>query len=264
MSNRFYFSFLFFVFVSLSILYWFLNHNTGHVGWPSPAPGRPLSIKLGWAGFIIMLLTNLYIFRKRVSFFQKKGALSDWLNFHIFCGLLGPTFILFHSNFRARGIVAISFWSMMISVSSGVVGRYFYVQVSKLKSDFLKEAENFNAQLLKLAASNNVSEPEYFTARRDTLVLAGADNYSANPFVAFFRSSLGDIRLMLKHIPSPPALGDEGKHLLKNYALATRKANTVDSFNYLMGYWHTFHMPFGFFMYFTAIFHVVAALMFGV
>jgi hypothetical protein len=75
---------------------------------------------------------------------------------------------------------------------------------------------------------------------------------------------VGDINLMFKHIPSPSALGHEGSVLLKNYALATRKANTIDSFNKLMGFWHTFHMPFGFFMYFTAIFHVVAALMFGV
>jgi hypothetical protein len=264
MSNKFYFTFLFILFVSLSVIYYFLNHNIGHVNWPSPAPGRPLSIKLGWAGFIIMLLTNLYVFRKRVAIFQKRGSLANWLNFHIFCGLVGPTFILFHSNFKVRGLVAISFWSMVISVSSGVIGRYFYVQISKLKGDFLREAEALNSKLLKLAATHNVSEPEYFTSRRDTLILAGANNYSANPLIAFFKSSVGDINLMFKHIPSPSALGHEGSVLLKNYALATRKANTIDSFNKLMGFWHTFHMPFGFFMYFTAIFHVVAALMFGV
>lgn len=264
MSNKFYFSFLFVLFISLSVLYYFLNHNTGHPNWPSPLAGRPLSIKLGWAGFCIMLLTNLYVMRKRIKAFSKKGSLANWLNFHIFCGLVGPTFILFHSNFKVRGLVAISFWSMVISLSSGIIGRYFNVQISKLKADFLREAEDLNTQLLKLAAVKNVSEPEYFTSRRDTLVLAGAGNYSSNPMIAFFRSSIGDINLIIKHIPSPEALGHEGKNLLKKYALSTRKANTVDSFHKLMGYWHTFHMPFGFFMYFTAIFHVVAALMFGV
>ena len=75
----------------------------------SPDPGRPLSLLLGWAGLILMLMMNVYSLRKRTSFMQGRGKLSAFLDFHVFCGLLGPTFIVFHSNFKVRGLVAISF-----------------------------------------------------------------------------------------------------------------------------------------------------------
>src|SRR5688572_18719207 len=56
----------------------------------SPLPGRPLSYTLGWLGFCVMALTNLYVLRKRVHAMQSWGGLQGWLNWHIFFGMLGP------------------------------------------------------------------------------------------------------------------------------------------------------------------------------
>ena len=232
----------------------------------SPEPGKPISLIFGYTGFSIMLLTNLYFFRKRVRAFHKMGHLNDWLNFHIFCGLMGPTFIVFHANFKVRGLVAISFWSMMVSLSSGVIGRYLYIHVSKLKGDYIREAEKawkiINAYIEKHNLKISHETLEGF--KTGSLQYAGAEGISTNPIGAFFQSLMNDTKMLFTNCPAPTEMGDAGPYLFKSYAVSTRKSLTADNFVKLMGYWHTFHMPFGFYMYVVAIIHVAAALILGV
>lgn len=39
--------------------------------------------------------------------------------------------VLFHTAFKFGGIVAISFWSMVAVVASGVIGRFIYNQIPR-------------------------------------------------------------------------------------------------------------------------------------
>jgi hypothetical protein len=232
----------------------------------APDPGKPISLVFGYAGFGIMLLTNLYIFRKRLKLLHGIGHLNNWLNFHIFCGLVGPTFILFHSNFKVRGLVAISFWSMIVSFASGVIGRYFYIQISKIKGDFVRESDAIWTRIMNYNTQQriNIAPEKLDKYKAHALQFAGAMNVSANPVGAFFQSAWGDIRLLFSTIPAPAEMGDAGKYLFQNYAVSVRRSLTTDNFVRLMGYWHTFHMPFAVFMYIAAIFHIAAALILGV
>lgn len=125
-----------------SLIDWFIKHFHLTAMSLSPEPGRPISLWYGWLGLGLMLATNFYVIKKRLGLFKGFGKTAAWLDFHILCGLLGPTFILFHCNFKVRGLVAISFWSMIISVASGVVGRYFYIQLVSKKKDLEISAEH--------------------------------------------------------------------------------------------------------------------------
>lgn len=73
----------------------------------------------------------MYSARKRLSLLAKAGRLKHWLQTHIFLCTLGPFLVLLHSAFKIRGLVAISFWSMVLVVASGVFGRYIYVRIPK-------------------------------------------------------------------------------------------------------------------------------------
>ena len=232
----------------------------------SPEAGRPISLFLGWSGISVMLATNLYIFRKRFEFMQGWGALANWLNFHIFCGLLGPTFIVFHSNFQVRGLVAVSFWSMMISVASGVVGRYFYQQLARLESDFLGQADLYIQRLKRVAEKRGLvlKEENLAGCMHHALKKSGALTDLKNPFAVLFSSLIGDVNLILSPPLAPTGTGESGSFALKCYAVNRRRARNLGSFRQLMGYWHTFHMPFAIFMYVAAAFHIAAALILGV
>ncbi len=210
---------------------------------------------------------NVYSLRKRVGYFQNWGRLSQWLNFHVFCGLVGPTLILFHCNFKVRGLVGISFWSMVISFSSGIIGRYFYVQMLKAKVDFETEAEKRILQLKTILEKNKIQviEEEIELYIKKALHFVGVPAHAeVNPFSAFFLSSWGDLKLAFQQPSAPGHWPRVSKQILALVAIQKRRALFLESFQNLMGYWHTFHFPFAVFMYIAAAIHVAAALVFGI
>lgn len=231
----------------------------------STEPGRPLSLWLGWIGIGLMVTMNVYSIRKRTSFLSKYGKLSSWLNFHIFCGLLGPTMIFFHSNFNARGIVAISFWSMIVSFSSGIIGRYFYVQLLRVKKEYDELAEKRKTKLAKILEGTQVSAEAQIQQLQKIKQYVGipeSEEDSINPFFALFLSLKGDIKLLFKYPDKPRGWPAGSQFLLVDYAINKRKSVFLEPFNRLMGYWHAFHFPFAVFMYITAVIHIISALIF--
>lgn len=231
-------------------------------------PGRPLSLFLGWTGLGLMILMNVYSLRKRASWLANTGKLNSWLNFHILCGLIGPTFILFHCNFKVRGIVGISFWSMMISFSSGLIGRYFYIQMLQAKKELENNAEKRLAKIARILERMKITSPpeeqERFAKSALQLVGAPSDGKPYNPLKALTYSLMGDFRLMFREPATGAGWPPATRWILKDYALNKRRSALLAPFQRLMGYWHAFHFPFAIFMYVAAVIHVTAALLFGV
>ena len=235
----------------------------------SPEPGRSPSLWLGWIGLGLMVIMNLYSMRKRFSIMQHWGKLSNWLNFHIFCGLLGPTFILFHCNFKVRGLVGISFWSMVVSFSSGIIGRYFYAQILKEKHFFENEAIKHEAKLSSFLAARKIEASDEEKNKYKSLALAyvglpGGEAIAMNPFFALVNAMAGDIRLIFKNPEKAQVWPEATQFILAKYAVNKRRSLFLQPFQKLMGYWYTFHFPFAVFMYVVAAIHVVVALLFGV
>lgn len=234
----------------------------------SAEPGRPLSLWLGYLGFGFMIIMNLYSVRKRIKAFQNLGKISSWLNFHVFCGLIGPTFILFHCNFKVRGIVGISFWSMVVSFSSGIIGRYFYVQMLKAKVEFENEADKILGRLKTNLEKRNIQfdEPMLESSVSSALRFVGVPQEieTLNPVMAFAYSTIGDIRRAFAEPDVPKHWPSYTKMALIEIAVQKRRALFLESFQRLMGYWHTFHFPFAVFMYIAAVIHVIAYVVLGI
>ncbi len=236
----------------------------------NPEPGRPMSFALGWIGFGIICLTNLYILRKRLPALRDKGSITGWMDFHIFCGLVGPTLIVFHCNFQVNGLVSISFWSMMISFASGVVGRYFYTQLLMQRGELKARLAELNEGFVMLAGMTKPKlTPEILRkAKDDALLYAGGTaavaSGQADLFTVFFQSVLGDVRLLVSRPPVPKGAPRAIGRPLKDYARAKRRLMTGSYYRRFMGYWHTFHMPFAVFMYVVSVIHIASALIFRV
>ncbi|MBI1860954.1 MAG: hypothetical protein HYR96_08555 [Deltaproteobacteria bacterium] len=257
------------VLLALSLEYFALNtqpelSSLKKLGF-TPEPGRALSLYLGWAGMGLMALMNVYSLRKRFRI-APHARLSRVLDFHIFCGLLGPTLIIFHSNFKVRGLVAISFWSMIVAALSGVVGRYIYVQVLRQRRESEKESEQWSQRLNELCAraTGPVSADLMNRMKGRALKFVGLDPKMRNPFLVFVSALFGDVRLLFDSPAIPAGVPTACRSVLKNYALAERQSKFLEPFQKLMGYWHSFHTPFAFFMYLAATIHIAAALILGV
>lgn len=229
----------------------------------TPTSGYPLSYFLGWLGFAIMLMMNVYSLRKRFSIFNQLGKLPRWLEFHIFCGILGPILIIFHTNFKINGLVAISFWSMMISSTSGIVGRYFYVQTLKKKEETRVYIEHLKKEFIK-RNRREFTDDNFLSIFQHAYLVAGVKNEIKNPLIIFLASLKADIDLMYINPGKPFGINNEEGQFLKEIGVENRRLVLLEPFKQLMGYWHAFHLPFAFFMYFIAIIHIIAALLFGV
>jgi uncharacterized membrane protein (DUF106 family) len=81
---------------------------------------------LGIIGFILMLITEVaYSLRKR-SLSAKWGPMTQWLEFHIFTGIVGPFMVLLHSSWKFQGLAGAVTLLTVVIVFSGFVGRYIY------------------------------------------------------------------------------------------------------------------------------------------
>ena len=238
----------------------------------SPEPGRQISLFLGWAGISLMVLMNVYTLKKRVKLFANVGpSVAKTFDFHIFCGLLGPTLIIFHCNLKVRGLVAISFWSMVVSAISGILGRYLYSQILSKKQDLLIANEEnkirLEQELIKV-------KPEIAPARtaaimQQALYFVGVANSSATAKIpslwgVLVGSIMGDLRLFFSEPGLEDKLNFQCRRLLTIWASGTKRALNIEPLQKIMGYWHAFHLPFAFFMYIAAVIHIFAALLFGV
>lgn len=95
-------------------------------------PSGPVGLSMGIAGTCLMVVSLLYLLRKRYPSWNRLGPLRAWMGFHIFTGLMGPALIVFHAAFipsSALGMIA--FFAMLIVVSTGLIGRYLYAYVPR-------------------------------------------------------------------------------------------------------------------------------------
>ena len=227
-----------------------------------------LGLTLGWVGFGLLCSTNFYVARKRILSWQRFGSAQGWLNWHIFFGMLGPTCIVFHTNFRVNGLVAVAFWSMIISAVSGVIGRFLYVQIvdrRHLLSTSLLEAE---ATLRQLHAKSHpgIAQASFNQALEEALDIAGASRKGPPPSLpaALIAAAAGDLRMQVQLPTLPWDATSSQRRLLRDWAVQRRKLATFEQMSKMFGYWKSFHTPFAIFMFIVAIIHVISSLIFYV
>ena len=105
-------------------------------------PSAPVGHLLGIGGFLMMLVPVAYAIRKKVKRFRDAGRMQTWLDVHIFCGIVGPVLVTFHTSFKFNGLVSVAYWSMVTVVLSGFVGRYLYAGFPRsIRGQELSEAE---------------------------------------------------------------------------------------------------------------------------
>lgn len=93
-------------------------------------PADGIGYWLGITGASAMLLLMLYPLRKRAKFLRSAGEIRYWFRTHMILGIVGPVFVLFHSNFNLGSINSrVALICTLVVASSGVIGRYLYAKI---------------------------------------------------------------------------------------------------------------------------------------
>jgi hypothetical protein len=124
---------------------------------PLPRMGGSLAgHALGILGTLIMLLTLVYPFRKRIL--GRKGKKNP-IATHTLYGLLGPALVVFHTGGEFKSLIGnLVFICMVLVVLSGIVGIYLFKTTRKT----LKEHKQDVSQLKKIffEKKREVSTPD--------------------------------------------------------------------------------------------------------
>ena len=241
-------------------------HHDGYWVWKA---GGSVGHKLGIAGGSMMVLMLLYSVRKRVGALRRLGQLSRWLDVHIYLGVFGPLLIVLHSSFKVQGLVALSFWSMILVAASGVLGRYLYLQIPRTRAGEELALAELEAQDRELSGQlrSRFGLEEGQLASLDALVAVPTRTGLLGGFVRLvtddlrLRSGLREFARSCRSVPRPVVR--EFERVVRQKAHVHRRILLWDRVHELFHYWHVLHKPFALVMYLFLIVHVAVALVTG-
>jgi rhodanese-related sulfurtransferase len=237
---------------------------------PSGAWGHGFGI----IGTLMMIFgVAIYMIRKRSRKLFTFGYLKHWLEFHIFLCTVGPILVLYHTAFKFGGIVSVSFWSMVLVVLSGVVGRFIYIQIPRtiqgkeidindlasMREDLIEKMKQemlFDVRQIK--ELDELASPERYKSLNilDTLLLYFKDFFQVRSFL-----------LKLKKNMTAAGFSKIRKKEIINKAQAeiilSRRLGMLRTMQNLFRYWHVAHLPFAIAMFVIMIIHVIVTITFG-
>lgn len=227
---------------------------------------------IGIAGSALIIIGVFgYMARKRFRAFSRIGALKYFLEFHIFLCTLGPILILYHTTFKFGGIVAISFWSMVAVVLSGIVGRFIYLQIPRtiqgrelslsdlagLENDLFTEIQDQYKVNYEIIMHLNIALSSSVSAENRNIILRIINR------LRFERKLMAQVKKELKGQQLTRNDFRKVVRLFKSKIVLNRRIAWLSTMQNFLRYWHVAHLPFALIMLVIMIVHIIVAVMFG-
>ncbi len=228
----------------------------------------------GIIGSLMMIIgVSVYMIRKRARRLFNWGFLRHWLELHIFLCTVGPILVLYHTAFKFGGIVAVSFWSMVAVVLSGVVGRFIYVQIPRT----IQGQELGMSQLDAMSEDLTLKLRSEFSINEELLLefedFASPDRYKRLNFGSSLALSFQDYFVMntilnkfkkeMKYSGISKSFRKDIIKLAKSKLTLTRRIGKLRTMQNLFKYWHIVHLPFAISMFVIMFIHIAVTIIFG-
>jgi hypothetical protein len=234
-------------------------------------PSAPAGHLFGITGFLLMLAPVAYSMRKKIRVFKNAGSMKTWIEVHVFCGIVGPVLVTFHTTFKFNGIVSVAYWSMVAVTLSGFVGRYLYVRIPKsLRGLELTGAQLDNrahdlaaalaAATLPPALRTNV---EAFERRSAPSTRESVSSLGLLRGELRMRRDLAALRRDIAAAGVAPALLEAVVRLIAERATLVRQTAYLTKTKRLFDLWHVFHMPLVYIMFGIVAVHVAVTVYMG-
>ena len=254
--------------------YYLLNieHRFDHPDHQMLKPSGSLGHGLGIIGSLMMIVgVSIYMLRKRIRMFSRLGILKHWLEFHIFLCSLGPILVLYHTTFKFGGIVAVSFWSMMAVVLSGIIGRYIYLQIPRTiegremsLNEINQTKDALNQKLVQVYQLDKSILEAIMQAVKKRPDRSGNSmlKRSIAKFI-FERNTIKEVKTILRKQKIAGKNFKEVMGLIQTEISLSRKIDRLITMQNLFKYWHVAHLPFAILMLIIMLVHVGVAITFG-
>lgn len=236
--------------------------------------GTPLGLTYGAIGFFLCFFLAYFGIRKR-AYRSRFGTLEQWLQSHIYLGILALVILIFHTGGRFNDKIAVTTLLLVgIVVGSGIVGAILYVTVPRLLTEVESEltvdeiSDQIN-QLGKQMARIASGRSEPFQRIYKQLIGEGTPGWLAGWRLLFARmrnkkAISSDWAPLLRLVPNEEepelrqmlVVSRQRKELLLRLLFQQRYKNVLES-------WLFVHVPFTLALLVFAIVHVVAVFYYG-
>lgn len=233
-------------------------------------PSGPIGQTLGLVGAALMLVPFVYMLRKRVPGLRSIGSARGWLEVHLFCGVVGPVLVTLHTSFKFNGIISAAYWSMVIVMLSGFIGRFLFVRIPRsIQGSELTRTE-LDARAESLIAEIADSVPSM--AVLDRVRAFEASVVPASSRLSFVDLWVGELLLgrrlhrfeqELAGHGLAPALAHAVVTLTRERAMLLRRIAYLQKTKALFGLWHVFHLPLVYLLLVIVTAHVAVTLYLG-
>lgn len=227
-------------------------------------PSGSVAHPLGVAGLAMLVIPVIYAVRKRWRSLARAGSMRAWLEVHIFCGIIGPALVTFHTAFRFNGLIAVAYWSMMAVMLSGFVGRYLYVRLPRTIRGVELSHEEIRGRVQDLTDQLLRATKNAGLTGRVRAVDQELDMERERP--------VGSLRTWrrLRHLRHDLRSADVSRQLasvitstIAERAQLLRRLSQLNRNRRLFSLWHVFHQPLVYVMFAIAAVHVGVAVYFG-
>ncbi len=249
-----------------------IEHRFDHPNHQNLKPSGFVGHGFGIIGSLMMFVGVLiYILRKRIKIFSRIGILKHWLEFHIFLCSLGPILVLYHTAFKFGGLVAISFWSMVAVVISGVIGRYIYLQIPHTiegremnLNEINQTKDELNRQLIQVYHLDENALEEILQAVKKRPDRSGKSMLKRSIAKFLFEIKIiKEVKTILRRNQISGKNIRQVTALIKSEIALNRKIDRLITMQNLFKYWHVAHLPFAILMLIIMLVHVMVTVTFG-
>jgi len=221
-------------------------------------PSGSLAHRLGVAGLAMLVVPVLYAVRKRWRRLAQAGSMRAWLEIHIFCGIVGPALVTFHTAFRFNGLISVAYWSMMAVMLSGFVGRYLYVRIPRTIRGVELSHDDIHGRIDQLTHDLASVTSDAALPDRVRMIADASGSLPRRPGAIRRR-----VRRELAEAGVERSLASAIADALAERAQFSRRLATLNRTQTLFSAWHVFHQPLVYVMFAIAAVHVGVAVYFG-
>jgi len=227
-------------------------------------PSGPVGQTLGVAGAALMLVPFAYMAYKRLRRRRSGANLTRLLEVHIFCGIVGPVLITFHTAFKFNGLVSAAYWSMVLVALSGFVGRYLYVRIPRTQRGVELSQADLDDRTAALRDELQWSAGVDVLDALDRLEadIAGRPLWVAGIGDRALRRAMADLVGQLER-RAGKALSAGIRAALDERLRLQQRRSALAATRRLFDLWHVFHLPLVWVMFAIVSLHVGVSLYLG-
>jgi len=250
--------------VIITILYLFVVITQGGI----PGAREFFGHSFGILGFTLMLMTEFLYSQRKRSRSARWGRMANWLQFHIFTGIVGPYLVLLHSSWKFNGLAGVVMLLTGVVVLSGFIGRYIYTAIPRTADG----AEIESLELERDINSTETSLQEWLTAYPQTqsalrpVLAAVSPQPAGGPGLIFGRGlrewqtryQWWQIKRTLTAAPREQI--DRLETLLQRRRVLAQQVASLAMARRMLALWHAIHIPIGMTLFFAAFVHIIGAI----